>query len=166
MKDFVNLRRLKSITSWNWGSSTTRGYYFPNGYRLWNPDQTKIITSRDVIFNENMYPFHTIKKPSTEDLLVYRIEPEDDGNKELLEPNLQINFETSDHKEANDLQLVDVDEAEDEDLLGTTIVEENVEPTLRRSQRLKTVPNKFADFYHSLFEAYACADEELIPETY
>ena len=36
--------------------------YVPNGYKLWNMDANKIITARDVKFQEDSFPFKSLQK--------------------------------------------------------------------------------------------------------
>ena len=131
--------------------------YCPNGYRLWNQNKKQIITSRDVTFNENEFPFQDRVNPKSDDK-VYRFELEE-------EKEAEIQSEVGELQENEEIDATGVSQ---EMLVQDSNTEPAIEPTLRRSERIQSRNTKFSDYYNSLFETCSIdiSQSNKIPNTF
>ena len=131
--------------------------YCANGYRLWDINKNKIVSNRNVVFNETNFPFYEKSRITIrdEDLLVYKIEQEEEQNQnlspDLLENN---NITVGEIQEPHNVNDVDVVSAP---------VQSTQDEELRRSRRLQKLPPDFSEYIHSLFET--CA-KDTTPNSY
>lgn len=154
--------------------------YAPNGYRLWDMEKKKVITARDVKFDENDFPFAHVKNSNSSDVIVIQRSYEQEGEenecdqavpipatvnmRNLNDPNNEIS--TSDvlpnmDESINENEVVDnetIDLTEDEDEISP---EEAV--AVRRSNRERHLPRKLLNYITGL---ESCVTNKVIPEKY
>ena len=148
--------------------------YVPNGYKLWDMEKRKVFTSRDVKFEEAVYPFKERDHGVKSQLTITTHEQEGD-NSNVVCARESITIEDNNVPEATDeidVQAVESQENEDDEFEDSSenpglkenqdysqkdsdqrnaLPERNQDTdiTLRRSQRERNLPGKFIDFFTS-----------------
>lgn len=141
--------------------------YCPNGYRLWDKDNNKVVLSRDVYFNEKEYPFkrRDFKSEETDVMFVHRIEHEGEEENAIQVDSVELGEPVMERTNDSDVQHSNEPEPEENMMNDSNDVQYSDEPGPRRSQRKKTIPVRFSDYYNSLFESF-CSDSKSIPENF
>lgn len=113
--------------------------YAPNGYRLWDMENKKVILARDIKFDETCYPFKAKEK---QDVLptTIKISHEQEGEDE----EYSVVSEATDGSNTleND-EIVCSDSEEDSTSGSEHIIEERIQEGIRRSDRISKLPGKF-----------------------
>ena len=141
--------------------------YCPNGYRLWDKDNNKVVLSRDVYFKEKEYPFkrRDFKSKETDVMFVHRIEHEGEEENAIQVDSVELGEPVMERTNDSDVQHSNEPEPEENMMNDSNDVQYSDEPGPRRSQRKKTIPVRFSDYYNSLFESF-CSDSKSIPENF
>lgn len=125
--------------------------YAKNGYRLWVPKTSEIIISRDVTFDEININYTSQK--ALEDIPQMVIGGDSVGEKEpqsMSEGDIQVQNVTGTSPAHRDGSLSDT-------------VQQGDQTSLRRSERIKTVPEKFKDYilYKDYNERFSQNEDEM-----
>lgn len=108
--------------------------YANNGYRLWDEKSSRIVVSRDVIFDEKEPPCKNLRSSTKEMYLrFYESSSEVSDSEETSDESSDDEYESADSED----DAITVDDSDDEESdVGDAPAEQPATPTLRRSERV------------------------------